>query len=73
MEKPILRTLLILTGVVTFSISAWSSAPVRCLSLQDAAQQPLCLAVSRSDRPDCSSVANQALQQQCQATQASSF
>ena len=66
MEKPILRTALILTGILTFSISALSSAPARCLALQDSDQKAFCLAKAQLDVKKCESIGNPQLQQQCQ-------
>jgi hypothetical protein len=68
MEKPVLRTLLILTGVVTFSISAWSSAPARCLGLPDTDLKAMCLAKAQLDVRRCSDISSPLLQQQCQAS-----
>jgi hypothetical protein len=66
MEKPILRTVLILIGVVTFSISAFSSAPARCLSLNNQDNKAMCLATAQLDISRCNQISNGLLQQQCQ-------
>lgn len=66
MEKPILRTALILTGILTFSISALSSAPARCLSLSHANDKAMCLAKAQLDVSRCAQISDGALQQQCQ-------
>ena len=68
MEKPVLRTLLILSGVVTFSISAWSSAPARCLGLAEADLKAMCLAKAQLDVRRCGDISSPLLQQQCQAS-----
>lgn len=56
MEKPILRTVLILTGIFTFSISAWSSAPAQCLSFADNDLRALCLATAQLDAGRCEQI-----------------
>lgn len=66
MEKPILRTVLILTGVVTFSISALSSAPARCLSLNNHDDKTMCLAKAQLNINRCSQLSDSRLQQQCE-------
>jgi hypothetical protein len=66
MEKPILRTILILTGILTFSISALSSAPARCLALQDSDHKAFCLAKAQLDVKRCDAISNPQLLQQCQ-------
>lgn len=66
MEKPILRTVLILTGVVAFSISALSSAPARCLSLQNADDKTMCLAKAQLNINRCNQLSDNQLQQQCE-------
>lgn len=66
MEKPILRTALILTGILTFSISALSSAPARCLSLSRADDKAMCLAKAQLDVSRCAQISDGALQLQCQ-------
>lgn len=65
MEKPVLRTVLILIGIVTFSISALSSAPARCLTLNHPNDKAMCLAKAQLDVSRCAQISDHGLQQQC--------
>ncbi len=66
MEKPLVRTLLILAGAVTFSISAWSSAPACYLSAHSNDHQAMCLAKAQLDVSRCTQIRDGDLQLQCQ-------
>lgn len=73
MEKPLVRTLLILAGVVTFSISAWSSAPACYLSTHNNDHKAMCLAKAQLDVSRCAQIHNGSLQLQCQSAVHAAF
>jgi hypothetical protein len=65
MEKPLLRTLLIVAGVATFSLAALSSEPARCWQQQSGDHRSLCLAKAQLNSRYCQQLENPALQSQC--------
>ena len=73
MEKPLLRTLLILTGIATFSLAALSSEPARCWSNQQGDARTVCLAKAQLNLNHCDRLQDPVFAEQCKAAVQSSL